>query len=178
MSTADQAAIASAAAAAVAAVASWASVAQASRLQRRSIEPRLHIQVSIELDAAPGKRVKVRVENSGGGFAQEALFYVREGSRACVGGLPPHGSLGAGQGVTLVTGLEPVGDKVEALVTWKYGAKVYAQAGAPAHRKSWSRRKWAFWAPKTSAEIAHRFFPDAPPLDQLTPVAYKLESAS
>jgi hypothetical protein len=176
--TADKAAVASAMAAAIAAAASWVAVLQSSRLQRRSLEPRLHIQVSEQLVPGGQNRILVRVENTGGGFAHEVLFWVREGAHIAMGGLPPHGSLGPGKGSTVRTALQPVRGRTsaEALVIWKYGTKVYAQAGAPAHRKSWSRRKWAFWAPKNSEKIVRRFFKDVGSAEDWRLVPYELES--
>jgi hypothetical protein len=82
-----------------------------------------------------------------------------------MGGLPPTGSLGPGKSVTMETGLIPVKGQrvVKAVVLWRYGTKTYAQAGAPSHRKKWSRRRWAFWAPKSNEKMVQRFFADAGP---------------
>ena len=161
--TADKAAVATAATAAVAALASWASVLQVARLQRRALMPRLHIQVSEMVVRGGQNRIRARIENTGGGFAHEVWYWIREGGYVALSGLPPYGSLGHGQGSTIKTELQPVRDQrlAEAVVIWKYGTKVYAQSGAPAYRKSWSRRKWAFWAPKNNEEVVGRFFKDA-----------------
>jgi hypothetical protein len=138
MTTGDEAAIAAAGAAAVAAVASWASVLQSARLQRRTLEPRLHIQVSEVMQRDAQNQIQVRVENTGGGFAQEVWFYVREGGAVCMSGLPPYGSLGPGQGVTIMTELVPVAPtrRLARLRTGRAGA---GGGGPSGRRKATSR---------------------------------------
>lgn len=142
--------------------------------------PRLSIQVSVPIVAGGGGQIRVRVENTGGGFASEVWFWVHEGNFVALGGLPPHGALGPGKGSTVKTQLQPTKGQQfgEALVIWKYGKKLYAQAGAPAHNKSWSRRKWALWAPKNNEEVVQRFFPNAGDIRSWHLVRSELESES
>jgi hypothetical protein len=164
MTTADKAAIAATGIAAVAAVASWASVWQSSRFQRRALEPRVNVQASELLAPSGDNQIRLRIQNTGGGFAQEAMFWIKEGDHVAMGGVPPYGALAPGEGVTVSTDLRPANShETHVLVIWRYGTRTYAQAGAPSHRKSWSRRKWAFWGPKSNQAIVSRFFPSAGP---------------
>jgi hypothetical protein len=174
VSSAEKAAVASATASAVAALAAWAAVAQASRWQRRQREPWLHIQVS-EMMGPAQRVIRVRIDNSGAGIAQEALLWVREGPNAVASGVPPHGSIAPGHGVTLNTGLAPVAARsAEAVVVCRSGPRIHAWDAGGRH-KSWRLNRWAFPRPGSTERIIHRFYPHAPPIDELTLVGYELE---
>jgi hypothetical protein len=170
----EKAAVVSAIASAIAAVAAWAAVLQSTRWQRRQREPWLHVQVSQLLDL---QRIRVRIDNSGGGIAQEAAFWVREGGAAATSGIPPHGSIAPGKGVTLMTGLQPTGDRfAEAVVICRSGPRVHAWDAAGRH-KSWRLNRWAFRKPGSNEQIVHRFYPQAPSIHTLRLAGYDVEES-
>jgi hypothetical protein len=166
----DNATLAATCAAAVAAIASWAAVWQAGRWQRRQREPWLHIQVSQDLGSG---RIGVRVDNAGGGIAQEAVFWVCEGAHACTTGLPPYGSLAPGRSVSMLTRLQatPGTHHSFAAVICRSGPRIHAWDAGNRH-KSWRLNKWAFPKPGSSEAIVHRFYPDTPAIEDLRLVGY------
>jgi hypothetical protein len=171
---ADWAAV-SATAAAIAALASWGAVMQTSRIQRRQLSPLLSIQAATIIDHG---NVRIHVENSGGAIALGVWFWVREGAEVCVGGLPPHGSLAPGHGVTVLSALTS-GDSEyqEAVVICRSGPRLHAWDAGGRH-KTWRLREPIRWLRKVSNEtIVHRFYPQAPATEDLEMVRYELERA-
>jgi hypothetical protein len=156
MSTAEKAAVASAIASAVAAVAAWAAVRQAGRWQRRQLEPLLNIQVSEVIDVG---FIRIRVENTGGGFAREARLWVRQDPYACYTGVPPHGSVGPGAGVTLSTTMPPTKADVQGVVICRYGPRLFAWDVVGRHKR-WRFNRWALWQPSSDANAVRRFYAD------------------
>jgi hypothetical protein len=167
--SADHAAVASAIASAVAALAAWAAVLQASRWQRRQRLPWLHIEVAEGLDTGT---VRLRIENGGGGIARGVWFWVREGSQAVVSGLPPHGLLAAGKGVSIATRLQATGRDAEAVVICRSGPRIHAWDAAGRHKK-WRLNWWAFPKPGSNQTIVNRFYPHAPDIGSLRLLPYQ-----
>jgi hypothetical protein len=165
MTRTDWATLGSSIAAAIAAIAAWAAVIQSSRWQRRQRAPELNIQVSEILGS--NVEIRVRIENSGGGFARQAYFWVREGPAVCASGVPPHGSLGAGQGVTVRPHMSRVGQPyVEAVVWCHFGRRIHAWDAGGRH-KSWILNAlWRKISRINDEGIVRRFYRDAPPVER------------
>jgi hypothetical protein len=169
----ETAAVISATASAVAALAAWAAVAHAVRWQRRAREPWLVISVSHFVGEG---RIRVRIENTGGGAGQLASFWVREGRYVCASGVPSAGVLGPGERVQLRPEMLWGGSKyVEAVVIGRFGRWIHAWDAGSRHKKWLLNRAWRKLRPVSDEAIVHRFYPDAPPIDQLRPVTFELE---
>jgi hypothetical protein len=90
-------------------------------------------------------------------------------------GVPPHGSLGPSQGVTLTTALTHLPRaSAQAVVIYRSGPRIHAWDAGGRH-KSWRLNKWALRKPGSNATITRRFYPDARGIDQLTWVGYTVE---
>jgi hypothetical protein len=89
--------------AAAAAVAAWWAVHVETRARARDREPVLTI--GLGRDPADRKRVRITIDNSGGGLAREVGFLAYVRNRVCVGVIPPSGTLGRDRRVILATEL-------------------------------------------------------------------------
>jgi hypothetical protein len=174
--SAETAAVVSAFASAVAALAAWAAVAQAVRWQRRQREPWLTIDVSEMLGSG---LIRVRIENTGGGVAQAAVFWVREGSEVCSSGIPPSGSLSPGGHIDFRPDLTPSESRLaEAVVICRFGRWIHAWDAAGRHKKWLLNAAWRKLRKSSNEVIVHRFYPHAPLIDQLRLVGFTIEGGT
>lgn len=89
--------------AAGAAVAAWAAVYTETRARARDREPLLTI--GLGRDLVHRDRVRITIDNSGGGLAREVGFLAEVDGRVCPGTIPPSGTLGRDRRIVLSTEL-------------------------------------------------------------------------
>jgi hypothetical protein len=165
----------SASAAAIAAIAAWATVYVEHRARARAREPVLSITVAAIMNQ--GYRNRVTIENEGGGLARAVSFLVVDPDTldACIGPLPPTGTLRSGDRVVLAPGYPGRrGALTMAAVVCRSGPYLLAWNVGGKHCRH--RLRWKLGRTVSPAEMFRRLYSDAPEVGKLKVYRYEIEA--